>query len=73
MRGYLTEEAAKDIEKGFDRTRRAWQILDLVVAEWESDPASVQCFDLRLVDEARNIVRKQKKSLDPYNPLGENQ
>lgn len=26
-----------------------------VVAEWESDPMSVQCFDLRIVERARYI------------------
>ena len=69
MRGHLTEKAVKDIEAGFERTKRAWQILDLVVAEWESDPTSVQCFDLRIVEEAKTIVREQKKSSDLYNPL----
>lgn len=31
---------------------RALEIFKLVVAEWKSDPMSVQCFDLRIVREA---------------------
>ena len=27
----------------------------LVVAEWESDPMSVQCFDLRIVERAKYL------------------
>jgi hypothetical protein len=30
---------------------RALEIFKLVVAEWKSDPMSVQCFDLRVVRE----------------------
>ena len=31
----------------------ALEIFKLVVAEWESDPMSVQCFDLRIVERAK--------------------
>lgn len=32
--------------------------LSLIVAEFESDPMSVQCFDLRLVADAKAAVKK---------------
>lgn len=36
--------------------KRAIELLALVVAEWQSDPLSVQCFDLRQVEEATALV-----------------
>ena len=35
-------------------------ILQLVVAEWESDPMSVQCFDLQIVDKAKRLVNEYR-------------
>ena len=34
------------------------EVLDLIVAEFNSDPMSVQCFDLRIVQRAKDIVEK---------------
>ena len=34
-------------------SKEIYDILKLVVAEWESDPMSVQCFDLRIVERAK--------------------
>lgn len=39
----------------------AWKILDLIVAEWESDPTSVACFDLRVVNRAKEIIARRKQ------------
>lgn len=61
MRPRLTDKAMDMIEEGFRLNRDAWRILDLVVAEWESDPTSVQCFDLRIVEEAKQIVARRKE------------
>ena len=36
--------------------REAWALLRLVVAEWNTDPHSVQCFDLRIVEKAKRLV-----------------
>lgn len=33
----------------------ALEIFKLVVAEWSSDPMSVQCFDLRIVEKAKYL------------------
>jgi hypothetical protein len=31
------------------------EIMRLVIAEWKSDPMSVQCFDLRIVERAKYL------------------
>ena len=36
--------------------KEAARLLDLVVAEWRSDPMSVQCFDLRIVKQAKEVM-----------------
>ena len=45
----------------YDNDKEAWKVLDLIVAEFESDPMSVQCFDLRIVERAKECVAKQKQ------------
>jgi len=62
----LTDKAAAAIEEGFQLNRDAWRLLDLVVAEWESDPLSVQCFDLRIVEEAKQAV-KRRREIDKHD------
>lgn len=41
--------------------RTVWDVLDAVVAEWTSDPMSVQCFDLRLVERAKQLLRERNQ------------
>lgn len=36
------------------------RLLGLVDAEWRSDPQSVACFDLRIVDQVREVLRKHE-------------
>jgi hypothetical protein len=36
-------------------------VLNLIVAEFISDPMSVQCFDLRTVEEAKAVVELLKR------------
>jgi hypothetical protein len=36
--------------------RRAFKVLDIIVAEFTTDPMSVQCFDLRTVEEAKRVI-----------------
>ena len=38
-------------------------VLSLVVAEWESDPSSVACFDLSTVQRGKNIVARYRRAL----------
>ena len=37
-----------------------FSVLNLIVAEFQSDPMSVQCFDLRTVDRAKKVVKAYK-------------
>lgn len=39
----------------------ALEVLDVIVAEFESDPMSVQCFDLRVVERAKAIVTERRR------------
>ena len=43
------------------------EVLDVIVAEFESDPMSVQCFDLRVVERAKALVgewRRRRRDFD---------
>lgn len=44
-----------------DNELEAMKVLDLIVAEFESDPMSVQCFDLRTVERAKKVIRDRKQ------------
>jgi hypothetical protein len=66
MRPQLTEKAQREMEEVWTLRREALAILRLVIAEWESDPQSVQCFDLRIVERAKEVSRRIRK-LDPLD------
>jgi len=36
----------------------AFTLLDIISAEFRSDPMSVQCFDLRIVSRVNNLTKK---------------
>lgn len=40
--------------------REMFEVLDLIVAEFKSDPMSTACFDRRIIDRAISIVDKAK-------------
>jgi len=61
MQSYLSNQGVKELEKKFDRDRRIWELVDLIVSEWDSDPMSVQCFDLRIVQEIKQLLEDHKK------------
>ncbi len=61
----LKPHVMKAMEEDFALRDRLLEIMDLVVAEWESDPMSVQCFDLRIVEEAK-AASKRRKELAPH-------
>lgn len=62
----LSPQAERDIEASFDNQREAWLLLDLIDAEFRSDPMSVQCFDLRVVERVRERVAKHKEHVRRY-------
>lgn len=66
MRYMVTPKKEREIEELWDLRREAVRLLDQVVAEWKSDPMSVQCFDLRLVERARYVTERVKK-IDVFN------
>ena len=35
------------------------RLLDLVLAEWESDLMSVRCFDLRIVEDIKRVLGRK--------------
>jgi hypothetical protein len=57
----LTPKAQRDVEELWKLRHEAVQILTIVVAEWKTDPTSVQCFDLRLVKRAEELLDRIKK------------
>ena len=50
-------------------TASVWEVLDIIVAEFKSDPRSVQCFDARLV--ARAIELADADQAQRMRALGE--
>ncbi len=69
--GCLVRTLDPDIGQQKDKTkelsilyREATILLDLIVAEWNSDPLSVQCFDLHIVHDAKRVM-DQIKERDP--------
>ena len=54
--------------------REGWRLLELVVAEWQSDPMAVQCFDLGIVERATAAVRiwryREEHGTDTVNRPG---
>ena len=46
----------------FLNTADVWTVLDLIVAEFTSDPMSTQCFDSRLVDRAIELNKEHKSA-----------
>jgi hypothetical protein len=39
----------------------AFELLDLINVEFQTDPSSVQCFDLRIVKKTNDLVEKWNK------------
>lgn len=56
-----TPKRERELEERFAAQREAETLLDLIVAEWTSDPMSVQCFDLRLVERAKTCNATLKR------------
>jgi hypothetical protein len=59
----LTESAQRIISDSFRNDEEAHTLLDLINAEFQSDPMSVQCFDLRIVARVKECVARRKAYL----------
>jgi hypothetical protein len=64
----VTSKAEREIERIWQLRRDAVRVLGVIVAEFKSDPQSVQCFDLRVVDEAKAVVHELEK-LQPKHEI----
>lgn len=60
MQPRLTPKAEREMEANFDNAREAFRLLKLIDAEFQSDPMSVQCFDLRIVQRVKECVAKRE-------------
>lgn len=54
------------MERRFDAQREAEILIDLVAAEFASDPMSVQCFDLRLVERVKACAAAFRANPSPF-------
>jgi len=61
--GKIEELLAPEIEKrkAIETTKEAHILLDLISDEFQSDPMSVQCFDLRIVERVKKCVQSKKE------------
>lgn len=62
----FTRKVEASMEARFDALREAEVLLDLIDAEFRSDPMSVQCFDLRIVERVRVCVATLRANPDPF-------
>ena len=65
MEPRLTDAAMQKMHERMKLEDEALDLLGLIVAEFESDPMSVQCFDLRTVERAKQVVAKLKTT-EPF-------
>jgi hypothetical protein len=49
------------------KTANVWVVLDLIVAEFQSDPMSCACFDKRLVARAIELNKEHKEEVIEHN------
>jgi hypothetical protein len=56
----MKPRAEAQMERRFKAQAEAEELLGLIVAEFESDPMSVQCFDERIVERAKRCVATLK-------------
>jgi len=66
----FSPKAEAEMERRFKLEKRAIELLDIIVAEFESDPMSVQCFDLRIVEEAKQVNREIRKLRPSWEIFG---
>jgi hypothetical protein len=68
MKRHLSEKDYQQIEENLKNTDEAFALLALIDAEFRSDPMSVQCFDLRIVERVKDCVaaRERFKKNGPF-------
>ncbi len=66
MNARFTHKAERQMEIRFDAQREAEALIGLIAAEFRSDPMSVQCFDLRVVERVKACADTFKANPDPF-------
>ena len=46
------------------------ELIDIIAAEFESDPMSVQCFDLRIVERAKKAAKTHRRYRSGLSEFG---
>lgn len=69
MKPFLTDLAMKEMQEQQQADDRVWHLMDLICAEFASDPLSRACFDERIVEEAIELVKRRRKMRDAFNPF----
>ncbi len=54
----LKNKGGEGVEITKDQANELYTVLDIIAAEFKSDPMSVQCFDLRIVDRAKKVIEE---------------
>lgn len=52
-----------DPVEAYQPWRTVYDVLDAIVTEWDTDPTSVACFDLRLIARAKEILKARNDRL----------
>lgn len=65
----LTDRASREMREQQEADDRVWLLMDLICAEWKTDPNSVQCFNLNVVKEAIDLVERRRAMPDRFNPF----
>lgn len=66
QRPMLTEKAVREFEQWSAAQREAVDLLEIIAAEFKSDPMSVQCFDARIVKRAIECAETTKRLQGPF-------
>lgn len=66
MQPRLAGKAQREIESAFENQREAFVLLDLIYAEFQSDPVSTQCFDARIVERVKWCLARHKAHVERH-------
>ena len=64
-----TEAEERAIEANMVNDEEAFTLLDLIDAEFRSDPTSTQCFDARVVERVKICVARHKEFVRKHLPF----
>ena len=64
----MTDKQLEELKAEQTIYHEAFELLRIINAEFQSDPMSVQCFDLRVVERVKNWVERydEAKKSQPY-------